>query len=363
MTRLGEYQQVAMPPIAEPLHLGDIPYCLNVFEGTSWESQFLAIKTHLSNIRRELNYTHQPFAIGLRLSNQATKEINLAEFKNYCDGEGLRVTTINAFPYGDFHVSPVKQRVYQPDWTTIERCDYTRRVLNILQELLPANTQGSVSTVPLGYPKNIPFDFAKAYHNLQLCSQEISRNVILALEPEPDCILSRTDDVLQFFTSWDLPRTIGICYDLCHQYVEFENIPSSINAIKQANIPIGKVQLSSAPSFSTPKDPALATYAMDSTYLHQACIRQPDGSLHRITDLTSSALADAPEGELRVHYHIPLSHKPIPQTLAQYLLELRCPLEIETYTFSVLPDNLRHATIDQQIVAEYRSVSKSFSLL
>lgn len=361
MRRQGESLSAPDTHSRRATRLADIPYCLNVFPGEHWQEAFAVIRDRVPVIRERIGCHDCHFALGLRLSAQAVREMDLPTFRRYVDGEGLRVVTVNAFPFGRFHQTRVKEQVYAPDWSTIERTDYTLRVLDVLQELLPASTLGSVSTVPLGYTSGAVFNIEQAQRNLKRCCQAISKPVILALEPEPDCLLSRTEDVIRFFSTWSPPKQLGICFDLCHQFVEFEDILDSLDSLTRADIPVGKVHLSAAPAFAHDA-PERLHFAHDSVYLHQARLKRTDGVILPVPDATEESLAHLPSGELRIHYHIPLSLKPIPQTIADRLLELRLPMEIETYTFNVLPNACRAQTLEEQIVSEYRSVAQSFHL-
>ena len=93
---------------------------------------------------------NRPLGIGLRLSNQASLELQqrgTGEFKDWMKTNGFYVFTMNGFPYGGFHRQKVKDLVHQPDWTYDERVDYTIRLFNLLAELLPSGTDGGISTL------------------------------------------------------------------------------------------------------------------------------------------------------------------------------------------------------------------------
>src|SRR5207302_761948 len=100
------------------LHLA---YCTNIHRGESWSETFakytLAVKTRVC--------PDKPYAIGLRLSDQASRELSdktaLLAFRRWLDQHNCYVFTINGFPYGKFHGTRVKEQVYAPDWTTNER--------------------------------------------------------------------------------------------------------------------------------------------------------------------------------------------------------------------------------------------------
>src|ERR1700722_17563927 len=94
----------------------------------------------------------RPYAIGLRLSDVASRELSqpavLLEFRRWLDRNNCYIFTINGFPYGRFHGQRVKEQVYRPDWTSDDRVNYTNRLFGLLGQLVPPGMEGSVSTVP-----------------------------------------------------------------------------------------------------------------------------------------------------------------------------------------------------------------------
>jgi len=78
------------------------------------------------------------------------------------------------------------------------------------------------------------------------------------------------------------------------------------------------------------------------------------------------AKTNSPNDEWRVHFHIPLHSRPPGefQTTTDHilgLLDVLCKqpdlchhLEMETYTWAVLPEQLKARNVADQIVAEYR---------
>jgi hypothetical protein len=54
------------------LHLA---YCTNIHRGETWRETFDALKTHMPAVRERV-CPHAPFAIGLRVSNQAAVELS-----------------------------------------------------------------------------------------------------------------------------------------------------------------------------------------------------------------------------------------------------------------------------------------------
>ena len=56
--------------------------------------------------------------------------------KKFLQDNKLYIFTVNAFPYGPFKGELVKERVYEPDWTTQARTQYTMHIADILAALL-----------------------------------------------------------------------------------------------------------------------------------------------------------------------------------------------------------------------------------
>ena len=176
------------------LHLA---YCTNIHRGETWRETFQALKTHALAVREKVS-PREPFAIGLRLSNQAALELSkpetLLEFQRWLEKNSCYIFTINGFPFGRFHGTRVKEQVYAPDWTSPERLAYTNRLFDLLATLVPAGVEGSVSTVPGSFKEFIRSDEqTKAIReNLWRCVEHISRTskrakrqLHLGLEPEP----------------------------------------------------------------------------------------------------------------------------------------------------------------------------------
>src|SRR2546423_4182664 len=152
-------------------HLG---YSTNVHPGETWSDTFRALKQFTLPIRDAIA-PNESFGIGLRLSDLASRELVeprvLAGFRDWLESNDCYVFTMNGFPFGRFHGGPVKERVFEPDWTTNERLQYTTRLFDILAALLPNDTAGSVSTLPGSFKEFISSDVQiEAIHrNLLLC--------------------------------------------------------------------------------------------------------------------------------------------------------------------------------------------------
>ncbi len=357
-----------------PLHL---TYSLNVHPGETWEENFTTIREVIPKIAGEVA-GGKPFGLGLRLSRQAADALNrrarLDEFRGWLGDHNAYVFTINAFPYGAFHGTRVKEQVYAPDWRTPERREYTLACAAILSALLPDGVNGSISTVPVSYKPWMAkeSDWKAAVANLHACADRLSGGRIrLALEPEPGCVLETTDEAIRFFLEHLSGRKeIGVCFDTCHAAVQFEDAAQALGKYRAAGVPVPKIQLSAA--LECAPDPERLKPFCEEVYLHQVKGRRTDGSFAFWNDLDCATLARALHSggpaaslqALRTHFHVPLywagggglrsTASAFTPALREVILGATDHLEIETYTFNVLPPDLRARSLEQSIVAEYR---------
>lgn len=389
-----------------------LTYCTNIHAGESWDEVRQSLEAHVPHIKARVS-PHAAFGLGLRLSAIATEALSapaaLDEFRAFLDRENLYVFTINAFPYGPFHGRRVKEDVYQPDWLTPERLSYSDRAAEILAMLLPDGMVGSVSTVP-GTFKAVAAarpDAARAMadalarHVATLVSlqRRTGREIVLALEPEPCCFLETVEETIAFFRDHlhtdasaaivadqtgmspaaahdALRRHLGVCYDVCHGAVEFEEPAHAFARLGEAGIRIGKLQLSSAlrvPEIDANTERTLTAFN-DGVYLHQV-VQQRNGSLVRYVDLEpafAALRAGRAGGEWRIHCHVPVfleiaggfhSTQPaLKAALAAAKSTFVSPhLEVETYTWDVLPPELRQSSRADAIVREMLWVLKELS--
>jgi sugar phosphate isomerase/epimerase len=338
-----------------------------------------------------------PFGIGLRLSARDARELlegdRLAALRAFLDAEGLYVAIINGFPYGPFSGEPVKTNVYAPDWRTDARVDYTCDLATILSALLPEGVIGGISTVPLSYKAWMPAPDAAGWTllaanvvrvagRLAQIRRETGKFIHLDIEPEPDCLLETTDETVEFFGRWLRPLAgpgladhVQVCFDCCHCAVEYEDPIEALAKLKAADIRVGRVQLSSALKVPAPASKAarLAQFA-DATYLHQVVERCGHG-FRRFSDLdVALASPEQPTGcEWRIHFHVPLfaaEYEGLDSTqdvVRAVLAKARQDafthhLEIETYTWNVLPEGLK-MEIGASIAREYQWVMREWSQL
>ena len=371
--------------LSHGLHLA---YCTNIHRGETWLETFDALQRHTLAVRDRVA-RGEPYAIGLRLSDHASRELidskTLTDFRRWLDKENCYVFTINGFPYGKFHGTRVKEQVYAPDWTTRDRLEFTLRLFEILSQLVPSGIDGSVSTVPCSFKEFIKSDEqVKAMRDiLWRCvdgiadiSKRTGKMLHLGLEPEPLCYLETSAETVLFFQQMRadrefderLSRHLGVNYDTCHLACEFEEPAHAIAQFRQNNIRISKLHLSSALKvLPTPDTRAALRGFADDVYFHQVIERRPDATLRRYRDL-DVALASPPTNdsrEWRIHFHIPLHSKPTPvfnntaDHIAGVLQELKehpklCQhLEMETYTWEVMPAEMKNRNVVDQLASEY----------
>ena len=387
-------------------HQAHLTYCSNIHPGESWDETFHNLKTHTTQVRKGL--TKEPFGIGLRLSNLASleliKESKLYNFQAWLRKENMYVFTINGFPYGGFHHQNIKDAVHQPDWSTTDRLTYTKRLFLILSALLPNGMDGGVSTSPISYrhwhrteqelndTKIIACEhFTELICFLKKLKDKTGKKLHLDLEPEPDGVIETSHEFVSFFNEYLLVKAIprisnqlGIidseadeiirthfqmCLDVCHFAVGFEKSAEVLSRLKNSGINIGRIQISAALGSGNIKNQTNANWVPrellpfdEPTYLHQAVVKRKDGKLMRYTDLglALSSLKENTYDEIRTHFHVPVftktygklysTQEDIIETLRLWLKNpFTKHLEVETYTWDVLPENMKKDSVNSII--------------
>jgi sugar phosphate isomerase/epimerase len=399
--------------IDRDLHL---TYCTNIHAADGWSAVFANLQRYAPALKARFSPS-APFGVGLRLSAREARELRaghrLEELRAYLDREGLYVAIINGFPYGHFHGAPVKASVYAPDWRDPARVEYTLDLIEILSRLVPEGVDGGISTAPMSYKPwlqavasterarawaAIAENVARIAEALVRVRRDRGTLIHLDIEPEPDCSVENTDESIDLFDHWllpygtpalaaalgtsgadaerDLRDHVRLCFDCCHFAVEYEDPAVALARLRDAGIEIGRVQLSSALRVPFPSDrtaartlaDALRPFA-DSTYLHQVVEHGSDGPKHYPdldAALDSVAGAATLPVEWRIHFHVPLFTREYEafestQEYVRQVIELArrdrftSHLEIETYTWDVLPPGLK-LEVGDSIAREYQWV-------
>jgi hypothetical protein len=164
-----------------------------------------------------------------------------------------------------------------------------------------------------------------------------------------------------------LRRHLGVCLDVCHAAVEFEDPANCFGALAGAGIPIAKMQVTAGlriPRVTADAIAALQRLA-EPVYLHQV-VERGSGALRRYVDIDAACASEtwrSGDCEWRVHFHVPVfleqledssSTQPfVREMLALHRQQSRTPhLEVETYTWSVLPARAREVPIEEAIARE-----------
>ena len=381
-----------------------VSYCSNIHPGEDWEQTLNSLKTYLPKIKKEVS-PESPFGIGLRLSNIASLGLNegsnLQEFKDWLDQNQFYVFTMNGFPYGNFHNERVKDMVHAPDWTTSERLDYTKRLFDQLAFLIPEGISGGISTSPVSYRHW--YTSSEALHEAFTTGAESMAKVVLQLveieritgkslhldiEPEPDGMMENSDEVLHFYEAYLIPiatrklmdvqgcdkekakelilKHITVCYDICHFSLAYEEPEYTLGKFRKAGIKVGKIQVSSALKILFKEGEneeiwrSLAQFD-EPTYLHQVT-EKVRGKVVTYKDLAEVLEKRPKVTELRSHFHVPIfleKYDNLFSTQDQIIKVLEYlkkdqfsdQLEIETYTWDVLPKNLK-TELSNSIVRE-----------
>lgn len=371
------------------IHLG---YCTNIHRGETWEETWNGLKNYTLRVKDRVS-GGRPYGIGLRLSHQAALELSapgkIDEFKAWLEAYGCYVFTINGFPYGSFHGTRVKEHVFKPDWSTAERLEYTNLLFDILAQLLPPGVSGSVSTLPGSHKTfGIGSDELQAiFSNLRKCREHIEQvatksghDLHLGLEPEPLGLFETSGETLKFFGLYfdrhpqdrDFFKFVGLNYDTCHLAIEFEDAQTALKRLTENGIRISKLHFSSALKLKPTPENVAKLHAFDEpVYFHQVIASYgKDEPLRRFKDLPDAlqfaqTSPDSLGEEWRVHFHIPIHAQPGGgfDSTRDHLIgamdwlsqnPARCQhIEMETYTWEVLPLEMRSGDVVDQLVREY----------
>jgi hypothetical protein len=158
--------------------------------------------------------------------------------------------------------------------------------------------------------------------------------------------------------------------------VEYEDPTAALDRLIAAGIAVPKIQLSAAmrvPAMTKDMIDAVMRYN-DGVYLHQTIVRA-GAALSRHVDLPEAIAAfkdGRAEGEWRIHCHVPVFLSNLGaigstrQDLVATLSALRerhrsSHLEVETYTWDVLPEHLRTGSKAADIAREISFCAKELA--
>lgn len=379
-----------------------ISYCSNVHAGANLDETRLNLAKFAVSVKQQFS-PNQPMGVGLWLSNEAASQLvaNSADrdaFGEFLASEGLEASTFNGFPFGNFHQRIVKHAVYHPTWFDVDRLQYTRKLVALIQQF---NRVGpwSISTLPIAWgnpsPKAAEIE-AAAMHlrdlagELAIIRAETGSEIYICIEPEPGCYLQTAPDIVHFFESAlleptavregnvseaDIRQHIRVCHDVCHSVVMCESQETALATYHRAGVLVGKAQISSAvwvdfdaldPHDRVEAVSQLSAFAED-RYLHQTTVEVRGQAPRFFEDLPIALEAlDSPQsavGIWRIHFHVPVylesfGHLRASREAIQEFLDV-CRqysavshFEVETYAWNVLPPELQKENLADGIAAE-----------
>lgn len=346
--RWTEFEKARSTILAEQfeLHMKEdypVGYCTNVHAGPNLTEAKENLIRYACRVREQVHSAGK-LPVGLWLAEQAATDLladGVEPFREWLSTQQLIPYTFNGFPQKDFHQSVVKHAVYEPTWLEPERLRFTEDLAVVLAELLPEGGVGSISTLPLGWPHQ-DWDAGRlqqAAANLRLVAaklhaiyEEQGKEIVLAIEPEPGCVLDTAEKIVRFFREYlfagsdeiHARRHLTVCHDMCHSAVMWESQAGALQLYLEAGIRVGKVQVSSAvhvPWDRCEQDAQrhkmwsqLAEFN-EPKYLHQVTRGEPDaaGQIQRIEMEEDLSLGLEKWEEVtkrqnpwRVHFHVPI---------------------------------------------------------
>jgi hypothetical protein len=383
---------------------GHLAYSTLVHPGDTWAEMRASLETYAPAVKARVS-PDAAYGVSLRISASSAQTltddpVERNRLRRWLEDHDMYVFTVNAFPYGPFKGRQVMEQVYEPDWSTEDRVRYTCQVADILAEITPVSVAPSIQTAPLAFRPKVTTErdvealtenLLRAVAHLVEVERRTGHRVKLALEPEPYCFLETTDETVRYFQDrvWSadglarlarltsLPasevpglarRHLGVVFDICHQSVQFEDIAAALQLLRDSGVPIFKFQAAAALWVPEVTDVAVAAIERftDTIYLSQTT-ESRGGELTRLLNL-SDAIAGwraDPSGqrEWRTHFHVPVFLDDLgefrttrPGIEAALAVHAETPLsdhlEIETYTWDVLPERYKTGDITDYVSRE-----------
>jgi len=388
-----------------PDHTGKrvrLAYCLNLHPANDLATLLEGLRTITLPLQERLTGQRKPFGVGLYLPAALAGRLaapggrgDLERLSCFLADHRLDPFTFNAFPAGGFHEGGLKQGVFRPTWLEEERVRFTLDVAGVAAQLV-RDSPRSGAHVSISTHSGAFGPWPRGEKDARRCAQNLGRvaqgllrlgldggrRFVLALEAEPRAAAGDSASLAGFLErtpewteegveAWVIARGIGVCLDACHSAVEFEDPREAFNLLT-ARSPLGKLQYSSAISVPRPSAHPRAVrelLAMDEPrYLHQVTGLAP-ARRESVADLPElSRELEGPSGEnwlacseWRCHFHVPVDLQSLGEeglattrNHAAAILDAALDdprrwgvdelhLEIETYTWDVLPRQARGA--------------------
>lgn len=376
-----------------------LTYCTNVHPAPSLDNQFATIREHVGEIAAAAIRAGREFGLGGWWPMPLVQELAgdpaaRARLSAALVAANAPLWTLNGFPFGDFHQPVVKTAVYAPDWGTEDRLHYTRLCAEVGSAMVGPGGLLPVSSLPLGFrgPGDPAADLRVMARNLARCASAFAAiedrtgvRCVLALEPEPNCLLETVAGTVAFLERWlfeegawttvpdeHLRRHLGICVDLCHLAVLDEDPLAALDDLRRRGIAVPKIQVSACLEVRDPEGLDELLRFAEPRYLHQTRAANGLRSLD-LDDVRARREDYERAGRIRTHYHVPLdwdrdgAFGSTQAEVRRVLTELaRRPvndvplLEVETYTWSVLGEAFGRAPLAERIARELDWVAAFF---
>ncbi len=351
-------------PDGSTVHLA---YCSNVHAAEDAAGIVAQLGRFAAPVRERLGASR--LGIGLWLAADAARELRadpdaLGALRDALDEGELEVVTFNAFPYRGFHAPVVKEAVLPPG---LDRRGARR---------LHPRCRGALRRAPARrHRRGVGLDdaarlargwsdadaaaarerFAGLAGQLADLERTTGRTIRVGIEPEPSCVVETIDEAVDALS---VSTRTGSAW---RSTPAITRSPSTIRPMRwmRSSAPAcGSSSASSrAPCAPRRRGSAAGRRRLEEfvepRFLHQT--REPrssPGQVHGTDDLPEALAGGLPaEREWRVHFHVPV-HEGGPETTQAELQAWMAALvgrpaarvhhlEIETYTWTVLPEDRR----------------------
>jgi sugar phosphate isomerase/epimerase len=373
-----------------------LTYCGNVHPAPDLLALSAALREHTAPVAAAARAAGRAFGLGgwwpaplvERLAADAGARAELAaELRSL----QLPLWTLNVFPFAGFHDAVVKTAVYRPDWGCEERLAYTRQCAAIGAAMSSPGSVLPLSTLPLGYRgagepaadlRRMARNLARAASALAAIEQDTGVCCVLALEPEPDCLLETCAATAAFLERWVfdegawltvpeplLRRHLGVCVDLCHLAVVDEEPLAALRDLRARGIAVPKIQVSACLELRDGRELDRLLAFDEPRYLHQTAAAAGGPRALDLAAVAARREQFARAGRLRSHYHVPLfwdAPGALGSTRSEVERVLRALaagpeplplLEVETYTWSVLGDFAGQGPLHRHLQRELDQVA------
>ncbi len=237
-------------------HGRHLAFCPELPRSGSWAETFASLHGHVLAVRDGVRRAGEWFGIGLRLGDQAARELQtpraFTRFRRWLLDERCEVLTLNDSSAG--------AGIGAPDWTDPERLAHACRLLDLLGDLLPAGLAGTLSTTlglchgpgrrqpDAAVCQAVYAHFIHAAAHAAEVSGRTGRRLSLALEMGGPSLAEDMVGTIRFLEPLveAFPDQFGVCFDTARCAVGFEEATRALAALDRAEVPVLKMRLGTA---------------------------------------------------------------------------------------------------------------------